>query len=470
MDYQEFIDNFTQIACVISVDLRTSDETEKFKTVAANEAYKLSVMDDPSKFVSNVPYTNYITRDKNFESMCLACVTSGKSIHAYVDAALYNAWMDINMQPLRSNDEGIGYCQFSYSMSPKAETEKLADISNETAVHVLKTCIKLRETDDFEEAIDSVIKDVRNMCKAKRCSIMLTDFNKRTCQVLSEAYSEDDKERPFKDYLEDGSFFNIVETWPNIIAGSNCCIIRNESEMAEMAKIAPRWVDSLKTANVKTLVIFPLRTENETIGYIWAGNFDPERTQIIKETLEVTTFILTAEIANHQMVKKMEIMSATDLLTGVYNRNAMNNRILESDTGTVPIKGPFGVFFVDVNGLKTTNDSLGHVAGDNLLKDVAYTLKEIFADYEVYRVGGDEFLVILTEISEERFNELEMVLCSQSERPNRAHYAVGSCYSDEAEDNIRKAMQLADAKMYVNKDAYYRNHPEFSWDRRGSRR
>ena len=99
MDYQEFIDNFTQIACVISVDLRTSDETEKFKTVAANDAYKLSVMDDPSKFVSNVPYTNYITRDKNFESMCLACVTSGKSIHAYVDAALYNAWMDINMQP-----------------------------------------------------------------------------------------------------------------------------------------------------------------------------------------------------------------------------------------------------------------------------------------------------------------------------------------------------------------------------------
>jgi len=73
----------------------------------------------------------------------------------------------------------------------------------------------------------------------------------------------------------------------------------------------------------------------------------------------------------------MKVMSSSDLLTGVFNRNAMNNRILDDVNGKKEIKKPFGVYFIDVNGLKTINDTKGHLSGDELLKDVASTLQTL---------------------------------------------------------------------------------------------
>ena len=219
----------------------------------------------------------------------------------------------------------------------------------------------------------------------------------------------------------------------------------------------------MKVAGINTIVIYPLRSVNKTIGYIWAGNFPVEKTQMIKETLGLTAFILSAEIANDQNVKKMKIMSSTDLLTGVYNRNAMNNRISYDVNGEEEIVKPFGVFFIDVNGLKTINDTQGHLAGDNLLKDVATTLKELKSDKaEIYRVGGDEFLIITPETMRDDFDSLKEQLISMSERPGRAHYAVGACHSTEYDD-VRRAMQIADARMYDVKEEYYSRHPEYEW-------
>jgi diguanylate cyclase (GGDEF)-like protein len=184
---------------------------------------------------------------------------------------------------------------------------------------------------------------------------------------------------------------------------------------------------------------------------------------MIKETLGLTSFILSSEIANQQNIKKMKLMSSTDLLTGVYNRNAMNNRISEDVNGTRLIKKPFGVFFIDVNGLKTINDTQGHIAGDNLLKDVASALKELNSKkIEIYRVGGDEFLIITPGTSSADFIRMEEDLKKNCERPNRAHFAVGSCHSAE-HDDIRKAMQIADARMYEVKEEYYSRHPEYEW-------
>ena len=56
-------------------------------------------------------------------------------------------------------------------------------------------------------------------------------------------------------------------------------------------------------------------------------------------------------------------------------------------------------------------------------------------------------------------------LLDNCERKERAHFAVGGCHSEEAED-IRKAMQKADARMYKSKEEYYSSHPEYEWHRR----
>ena len=464
MDYKNFVANFSRVACVLSVDLNEKDSNKRYLIIEANDAYKHTVVKNIEDFETNVPYTRYIPKAENFEALCDSCAASDRPVHTYFDIELYNAWMEVFLTPLSSDDPGKGIILFSYEMNPKADIDKLTDISSETAANVIRTCLKLRETSDFQETMNSLIADIREQCGAKRCSILLTDYEKREYKLLCEDYGNDPEQQPLSAFLTE-EFYRVIETWPRLIKKSNCFAMVNEKDMEEAHKIAPEWIDSLRYSGVKTLVIYPLRSNNKTIGYIWAGNFDAAKTLMIKETLGLTAFILSAEIANEQNIRKMKIMSSTDLLTGVLNRNAMNNRITEDTNGDKPIAKPFGVCFIDVNGLKAANDTQGHLVGDALLKDVASILNKYKTDTsEIYRVGGDEFMIITTNINRSDFERFGEILRENSELPDRAHFAVGTCHCEEAEgEDVRKAMQMADARMYEVKAKYYFRHPELEW-------
>lgn len=94
---------------------------------------------------------------------------------------------------------------------------------------------------------------------------------------------------------------------------------------------------------------------------------------------------------------------------------------------------------------------------------MALTLNELNAENnEIYRVGGDEFMIIAADTAGDEFEKMYKSLLDNSERPDKAHFAVGSCHSDETND-ILKAMQKADARMYEIKAEYYSRHPEYEW-------
>lgn len=119
--------------------------------------------------------------------------------------------MEVFFTPLASDDPDRKFILFSYELNPKADVEKLADISSETATNVVKTCLKLRETNDFQKAMDSVIADIREQCTAKRCSMLLTDFEKREYTLLCEDYNRDDPAQvPLTAFLNE-DFYRISE-------------------------------------------------------------------------------------------------------------------------------------------------------------------------------------------------------------------------------------------------------------------
>jgi diguanylate cyclase (GGDEF)-like protein len=223
----------------------------------------------------------------------------------------------------------------------------------------------------------------------------------------------------------------------------------------------PEWAKSMKDSGVFNVVLYPLRVNKKIVGYIWATNFNSDKIGTIKQVMELNSFLLAAEIANHQLFEKMDRMSRYDMLTGVFNRNAMNNRIIESKDGTKPIENDYGIVFVDVNGLKHINDLEGHLAGDQMIKSVADCLKNRFPGSEIYRAGGDEFMVIAEGYTRDEFNALIAKLRNINEKEDSVHFAVGSFF-DEIEHNIQYAIQAADASMYADKSAYHKNHPELS--------
>ena len=147
--------------------------------------------------------------------------------------------------------------------------------------------------------------------------------------------------------------------------------------------------------------------------------------------------------------------------TGVLNRNAMNTRVDEWTSGKNVSQGNFGIVFVDLNGLKRINDRDGHSAGDEFIKSVADAIKAVFGRFEIYRAGGDEFMVLAPGCEKQTFEELVAKLKSQEDTNPKAPFAVGSFYDDSAHD-IREAIKLADMDMYRHKSSYYKKHPEFN--------
>jgi diguanylate cyclase (GGDEF)-like protein len=180
----------------------------------------------------------------------------------------------------------------------------------------------------------------------------------------------------------------------------------------------------------------------------------------IKETLELTTFFLASEISSYQMFDKFRILSTVDLLTGVLNRNEMNNRVMQLGIDDRPGRKNIGIIFADLNGLKRMNDDNGHSAGDKLIKDAAAILKEVFPKDEIYRAGGDEFMVLLRDTSLEQLKQYEKTIKEKADKTDNVSFAVGISIEEDSQ-KIYNAMKAADVNMYEDKKKFYGGHPEF---------
>jgi diguanylate cyclase (GGDEF)-like protein len=143
-----------------------------------------------------------------------------------------------------------------------------------------------------------------------------------------------------------------------------------------------------------------------------------------------------------------------DVMTGVKNKHAyvetekqLNDLIAES-------KAEFAVVVCDVNGLKKVNDTLGHKAGDELIKSASAAISDSFRGCQVFRVGGDEFTVIVTD---EQLLELDVMtkkLQAVSVENNKNGGVVVACGMSRyipTDESVEQVFERADSAMYINK-------------------
>ena len=457
MDFDKILSRYKAKACVMSVELFPDGSYGNIRVVAGNKAH----CDDMealrhTPFVPNSPYEMCFPKNQNFEDHCFRCIQSGKPLHAYVDLYMMGLWLNMFLMPLDSDRENIGYCIYCYDVTPKADSSAMADLSAETATYVLNTCIKLRGTDNVKQTFQEVVEDIRKTCGSDHCCILLTDTENRECSIFAESTLEDVKIKPMSRYVE--GFYAIAETWPETLAGSTCIIVKDERDMEKLRLANPIWGSMLDLSGVKTIVLFPLRHGGVLLGYLWAVNFNVDDVLKIKETLEVTTFLIASEISSYLLLNKLEIMSTIDSLTGVKNRNVMNNRIDQIVAGRKP--SPDAVIFADLNGLKRMNDDQGHISGDKVLRSAAEILQYVFPDEDVYRAGGDEFMVLIPNITENELSTRVAKIRTMAKLSENVRFSIGTCYG---EPDVRRAMHIADEQMYADKNSFYAEHPELKY-------
>lgn len=161
--------------------------------------------------------------------------------------------------------------------------------------------------------------------------------------------------------------------------------------------------------------------------------------------------------------KLLETLSITDSLTGLFNRNKLNSIINDQLARFFRNNRPFAVLMIDIDYFKNLNDSLGHIAGDEIIVSVAQKISHCIRSVDfAARYGGDEFVVILTETTaEEAVKSAERIRShvanirynATDELARVVTLSIGIIQSEAEDTSLTHILSRVDSALYQAKNA-----------------
>lgn len=149
----------------------------------------------------------------------------------------------------------------------------------------------------------------------------------------------------------------------------------------------------------KSEIAVPIKSKGKVIGVLDVEKFGANSLdESDLEVLKILASFISVALENASLYEKVEKMAITDPLTGAYNHRVLQDEIKH----LLKEKRRFSILFIDLDNFKAFNDSLGHITGDKILKEVVRIVgKEIKKRDTLIRYGGDEFVVVMPEVSKE---------------------------------------------------------------------
>lgn len=239
---------------------------------------------------------------------------------------------------------------------------------------------------------------------------------------------------------------SVLQVWYDEFDKHRNVIITDLEDYRSVSEAMYRY---LKPQDIHTLVVAPLMLDNRRIGFFGVDNPPADAIMNISTMFEVLGHFLSAMIRHRDNEDKLEKMSDYDQMTGLRNRHELNKFLKTID----PTKS-IAYLFCDLNGLKRVNDTKGHDAGDTLIVDTARILRRVFHKTRVFRMGGDEFLIILPGVSKdlaaEKAGEIREAFNAVS-----IHAAIGVLWREKATESFDTLYAEVDRLMYLDKRAWY---------------
>jgi len=217
-----------------------------------------------------------------------------------------------------------------------------------------------------------------------------------------------------------------------------------------------------ETRNIPVLLMANQYCESNEIRALALGAADYLRTS-------VSNIILTARINTHIQLKRLtealEIRANYDSLTGLYNRREFENLLEQEWRRSCRSRTPLSVLFIDIDYFKRYNDTYGHLAGDQCLREIAQSLQQTLSRSGefVARYGGEEFVALLPHTTNEeaydgasrviqRIHELA-IPHTTSEIDQTVSLSIGvATQIPELDDSPQKLLAAADQQLYQVKN------------------
>jgi diguanylate cyclase (GGDEF)-like protein len=193
-----------------------------------------------------------------------------------------------------------------------------------------------------------------------------------------------------------------------------------------------------------------------TVGLDPATASDHRQELVAAAALVLSAVVLSGALVESDRAHRRR--STLDPLTGLFNRNALEQRLAELDgqPGGGEKGSSHALLLCDLDYFKRVNDQLGHAAGDTVLQEVADTMRAVLrAGDSIYRIGGEEILVVLPGAAKEDATgvaqRLRRAVCERRPGGVEVTISVGVAVSGPGPIDTHKLIELADAALYSAK-------------------
>lgn len=323
----------------------------------------------------------------------------------------------------------------------KQELKNMLDVQT-----LITNCVRmLYAVDDLDQTINAVLTQIGEFLVSDRAYVfeikdeLMNNTHEWTAPGIS----------PQLEKLQQLDL-SLISDWLPFFEKNDCIII---DDVEQLQKTNPAAYATLHAQEITSLIAAPIFLDNKLAGYIGIDNYDSEKIKNSSYLLLSMSIFLSYAIRHRNHVDMLHRLSYHDLLTNALNRNAFMDVLSQFRPGQY---ASAGIIYIDINGMKEINDFYSHHQGDKILITTVAKVFNLFKPDELFRIGGDEFVIITYDLTEtdfyEKFNLLRNIFCEKTNLP--FSIATGSCWVKSPSD-LNSLLQQADSAMYTDKKKFY---------------
>lgn len=370
--------------------------------------------------------------------------------------------------------DGSGFTTSDTAVAEEAAAYILRAIENERMfTSIERTKFELSRFFEASRNLNGVLspKDVYRVALESIASIVeydfaaITIFDPDTATHRIEAVDHaDDFDRPFEDWV--GRSFGDANHESNPSSGLVAMVVENRHYLPYGGQVRESdpviFTRNEPIDSIRSMLVLPLLAHDKAIGTLvichrQSAQFGSER----REMLEVVGNQVAISLQNARLYAQMEQMATTDGLTGLANHRTFQDRLESTIARHRRSQEPFALVLTDIDHFKSVNDTHGHPAGDEVLRQVSRVFLDSLREVDVpCRYGGEEFAIILEDADREtamrvanRLREDISELEFNSEQGNfSCTISMGVSVWPQDSDQKQPLIDLTDQAMYYSKE------------------
>lgn len=430
------------------------EDLEEILYVADVETYELVYLNRYGRSVFRIEDEDNYAGKRCYEVLqgrrepCPFCTNSQLKEGKFIEWTYRNPLLKA---PYRIKDTIVEYEGRQYRMEfamdvekEKQEAQKLDLAAVRHYEELINECfLKVRAVTDMDEALSFMLHYLGTHISCN--AVMIYESRERKWLLNTYSWSRTEK-APEKKLLE-LSVAEPVTKWYETFFHNEPLLL---TDMEKLCRDMPALSKVLSPEQVRRMILIPLLAKAEVVGFVRIDDPPEKQMSAVAEMCKILSHFIVSLIQQRDLIRNLEQISFRDQMTGAMNRYALNSYLARAH-----LERDMGLIYCDLIGLKRVNDRFGHASGDRTIIQAYQVLGGMFPEDQIFRMGGDEFLVVREGVGREKFQESVEQLKAAAVS-SRCWLSIGSAWCQAGGKSFNDLMNEADENMYENKRTYYR--------------